>query len=110
MGLGLGFGLGPLNAFAFMGVVITLGLGLVYSAGNFGVFRFYRGEQRREYRAILHLVCPALSTAALVYTAYRSLSPWPAAPLCFAPVVVVAWLGLGGGLVGLDAFRARRVV
>jgi amino acid transporter len=108
VGLGLGFGLGPLQAFSFMGVVITLGLTLVYSAGNLGVFRLYRGEQQQEYRPILHLVCPALSTAALAYMGYRSLSPWPAAPLCFAPVVVAAWLGLGGGLMWLGALRARR--
>ena len=99
IGLGLGFWIGPDQEFYFMAVVITLGMALVYSAGNIGVFRFYRSERRSEFRWIQHCAFPLISTVALIWVAYRSILPLPPAPVGYAPWLVAVWLVLGTILV-----------
>jgi amino acid transporter len=95
IGLGLGWMIGPDQEYYFMGVVITLGLVLVYSAGNWGVYLFYRGEKKREFRAWKHVICPAFSTAALVWVGVKSIFPTPTWPLQYAPAVVIIWILAG---------------
>ena len=87
--------IGPDQEYYFMGVVITLGLVLVYSAGNWGVYRFYRTEKRHEFRAWKHVLCPAFSTAALVWVGVKSIFPTPSWPLQYAPAVVIIWILAG---------------
>lgn len=94
-GLGLGFWIGPEQEYYFMGLVMTLGLILVYGAGNYGVYRFYRTEKRPEFRFWLHLFCPLVSTGAMILVGIASLHPLPAAPLRYAPWVVASWLFIG---------------
>ena len=95
VGLGLGAWLGPVDAFFFMGLAMTLGMVGVYSAGNLGVLRLYRGERRREWRPLLHAACPLISTLALLWVGVKSLWPLPAAPVGWAPYVTGGWLALG---------------
>jgi amino acid transporter len=95
IGLGLGFLLGPDQEFFMMGVAITLGLVLVYSAGNLGVYRYYRAERAQEFNAWLHLVFPVLSTVALLFVGYKSIVPLPAYPVVIAPFLVAVWLVAG---------------
>lgn len=49
IGLGLGWWIGPDQLFYFLGVAMTLGMVIVYSAGNLGVFCFYRQKRRHEF-------------------------------------------------------------
>jgi amino acid transporter len=95
IGLGLGFLLGPDQEFFMMGVAITLGLVLVYSAGNIGVYRYYRAERAQEFNPWLHLVFPLFSTVALLFVGYKSIVPLPAYPVVIAPFLVVVWLVAG---------------
>lgn len=95
VGVGLGACLGPEPLFFFLGLVMTLGMVLVYSAGNLGVFLLYRGELRARFNLLLHAVFPLLSTLALCFVAVQSVVPLPAAPLRYAPLVVLGWLLLG---------------
>ena len=95
VGLGLGYLIGPRLEFEFMGVVITFTLIFIYSMGNLGVFRYYRQQRRTEFNGLLHLVFPLLGTLALCCVGYYSLTPWPAAPIGYAPWLVAGWLGLG---------------
>ena len=95
VGLGLGFWIGPDQEYYFMGLVMTLGLALVYGAGNYAVFHFYRGTMRGEFRFWLHAFCPAISTLAMIAVAIASLVPLPPAPLRYAPAVVVVWICAG---------------
>ena len=99
IGLGLGLWIGPDQLFYFMGVTMTLGMVLVYSAGNLGVFRLYRSERRSEFNWWLHGVFPFISTAALISAAYESVVPLPPAPLKYAPCLVALWLVCGVVLV-----------
>lgn len=95
VGLGLGFWIGPDQEFYFMGVAITLSLVLIYSVSNYGVFRFYRGERRAEFRVWQHLFCPLFSTIALICVGVKSVIPLPNGPLHFAPLFVGLWIVLG---------------
>ena len=95
VGLGMGFWIGPDQEFFFMAAVTTLGMVFVYSAGNLGVYRFFRGEQRGEFKFLLHAIFPLASTLALLWVGYKSIVPPPPSPIRYAPLVVVAWLILG---------------
>jgi len=106
IGLGLGFWIGPDQEFYLMGVTVTLGLVFVYSAGNLGVYRFYRTEHRSEFNPLLHLVFPLLSTVALIWVGYKSIVPLPPSPVMFAPLLVGIWLLLGIGVL-LALTRSR---
>lgn len=99
IGLGLGFWLGPDQEFYFMGVAMSLGMVFVYSAGNLGVFRWYRS--RKEYRWLPHAAFPLISTAALIAVAYESVVPLPPAPIKYAPWLVAGWLLFGTMLLGI---------
>ena len=95
IGLGLGFWIGPDQEFFMMGIAITLSLAAVYSLGNLGVVRYYWRERRSEFNIWLHLVFPVVSTAALGYVCYKSLSPLPALPVGAAPWIALAMLVSG---------------
>jgi amino acid transporter len=104
--LGLLFGLviswriGPANAFYFVGVVLTLGLIFVYSAGNLGVFLLYWREHRPAFNWLLHAVLPLATTLALLWVGWKSIEGLhitsPQNYLDWTPTVVVAWAILGG--------------
>jgi hypothetical protein len=59
------------------------------------VFLYYFRERRDEFNPVLHAIFPLIGTVALFFVAYRSLSPWPAPPVGYAPGVVGAWFALG---------------
>jgi len=96
IGLGLGFWIGPDQEFYVMGVAVTLGLVCVYSAGNLGVYLFYRRERREEFKLTYHFVFPLLSTLAMIWVGYKSIVPLPPAPVKYAPTLVGIW-----GLIGV---------
>jgi amino acid transporter len=95
VGLGLGFWIGPEQEYYFMGVVITLGLVFVYGVSNYGVYRFYRGEKRQEFRIWQHALCPLISTVALIWVGVEAIVPLPPAPLLYAPALVGVWFAAG---------------
>jgi amino acid transporter len=95
VGLGLGFWIGPDQEFFLMGEVLTLALALIYTAGNLGVFLYYRRERRGEFRPLWHAFFPLVSSAAVLGVAYLSVVAWPPPPLRYAPFIVAGWLGLG---------------
>lgn len=94
----LGTWLGPVGAFAFIGLFVTLGVLVVYIMGNLAVPRLYWRRFRTEFHWFKHLVIPVLGSAILVLGLYFSVIPWPAWPLNLAVVLVAAWLAIGIGL------------
>jgi amino acid transporter len=95
LGLGLGWWIGPEKEFEFMGAVLTFALILIFIASNLGVFLYYFRERRNEFNVVLHAIFPLVGTLALFFVAYNSLTPWPSAPIGYAPWVVAIWLMLG---------------
>jgi amino acid transporter len=69
----LGSWIGPENNFYFVGIVLTLGLVVVYSMGNLGVYRLYRHKYRSEFKWVPHFIIPLAGAAALVYVGYKSI-------------------------------------
>jgi amino acid transporter len=103
-GLGVGIVLGPDQEFFMMGVAITLGLILVYIAGNIGVFRYYLREERGRFNVFLHLILPLFSSVALIYVGYKSIVPFPSFPVAIAPILVAGWILLG---IALTIYASR---
>jgi amino acid transporter len=95
LGIGIGFWVGPDQEYFLIGVAMTLVLIFIYSMGNIGVFFLYRRERPQEFSPVLHLLFPILSTLSMVWVAYHSVVPLPAAPLRYVPIVVCAWLLVG---------------
>jgi amino acid transporter len=95
LGIGIGFWVGPDQEYFLIGVAMTLVLIFIYSMGNIGVFFLYRRERPQEFSPVLHVLFPILSTLSMVWVAYHSVVPLPAAPLRYVPIVVCAWLLVG---------------
>lgn len=95
VGLGMGFWIGPDQEYYFLGVAMTLGLILVYAAANLGVFLDYWLRRRQEYRPVLHLAIPLLSTVLLFWAGCRSIVPLPEAPVRYAPILAAVWILMG---------------
>lgn len=109
LGIGLlpAFWFGPDVSFFFVdGLILVLGVTIVYLMANLAVFLFYRGEHRDEFNIFLHVIFPFLGSAVLIYAVYASFFPTlPAAPYVYAPIVDGIWLIIGIAL--LFYLRAR---
>ena len=107
--IGLGIVLGAEENFFFVGIVLTLGLVVVYTMGNIGIFRLYWGKFRSEFNPLVHLVIPVISTAALIWVAYKTVENLhvtdPQEYLDWTPIVTIAWFVIGLALLGF--FRLR---
>ncbi len=109
LGIGLipGFMFGADVSFFFVdGLILVLGVTIVYLMANLAVFLFYRGEHRDEFNIFLHVIFPLIGSAVLIYAVYASFFPTlPAAPYVYAPIVDGVWLIIGVAL--LFYLRAR---
>jgi amino acid transporter len=99
LGIGLipGFAFGADVSFFFVdGLILVLGVTVVYLMANLAVFMFYRGEHKDEFNVLLHLIFPLIGSAVLVYAVYASFFPTlPAAPYVYAPLIDGVWLIIG---------------
>lgn len=84
--------LGPLDTLVVVGLAVVLVMALVYSIGNLAVWRLYRREHRAEFNPVLHAMLPALSSAALLWVAYKSVYPLPEGSAGWAPLAVLLWI------------------
>ena len=89
---------GPDVSFFFVdGLILVLGVTVVYVMANLAVFMFYRGEKKAEFNVLLHLIFPLIGTIVLLYAVYKSF-PAPAGPYGMAPFIDGAWLLIGIGI------------
>jgi amino acid transporter len=99
IGVGLGSWFGPANQFGFVGIFQTLGLVVVYSMGNYGAFRYFRGERRSEFNIWLHAIIPLLSSVALIWVAYKTVEGQhllhPKGYADYPFWVAAAWVAIG---------------
>ncbi len=93
--LALGAWLGPIGAFSFIGLFVTLGVIVLYVMGNLSVIKLYWTRYRDEFNVIKHGFLPLLASAILVVGLYYSVVPWPVWPFNLAVIIVAAWLVLG---------------
>jgi amino acid transporter len=88
-----------------LGFVLVIAVIFIYVAANIGVVRYYWREDRAHFNWILHFIFPVGTSAVLLYSLYRSFSPFPAHPYNWSPFIVGAWLLIG--IVILAVLRAR---
>lgn len=106
IGLGLGMLLTPIQAYAFLGTVLTLAAVAIYGLISLACFRYFwtkRGQQLQpnsmnRFRWLRHVLLPWLSIIAICAILVGTLYPPPPAPLDFAPVIILIWLLLGIGV------------
>ena len=92
--------------------MLTLGLVVVYSMGNLGVYRIYRQKYRGEFNWLLHGIIPLASSAALYLCRLQvdsGLNIWnPTNYTDWTFWVAAGWLVIGLALLGALALWARR--
>ncbi len=106
VGLGLGILLTPIQAYAFLGTVLTLASIAIYGLISLACFRYFWTKRRTQLeqnsmtrlRWLRHVLLPWLSIIAISVVLVGTLYPPPPAPLDFAPIVVLIWLLLGIGV------------
>ncbi|MCY0900396.1 MAG: APC family permease [Firmicutes bacterium] len=106
LSLGLGFWLGPIGGFTFIGLLVTLGVLIVYGFGNMAVLRLMRTRYPKEWRFWRHGVVPVAGALVLVLGFYFSVMPLPPWPLSLAVWVVGIWL-LGGAVLSVVLGKSR---
>jgi len=98
--------LGPQEMFILvLGFVLVIAVIFIYIAANVGVVVYYWREQRAHFNWILHFIFPVGTSVVLLYSLYKSFSPFPAHPYNWSPVIVAVWLIVGIGI--LAALKLR---
>jgi amino acid transporter len=90
-GLG-GATFGAANSYFIFGLVITLNLIIVYIAGNYAVARYFNRNVKPEFSWLKHVILPIITSVALVYVGYKSVSPLPAYPVADGIWIAIGWV------------------
>jgi amino acid transporter len=96
-GLALGFGLGPRDAFGFLGLLDALFVLLIYILVSISCVRFFRQKRRAQFNGLRHGVLPVLGlliTSILTLLVVVAALTQPGAYVAI-PLVVGGWLALG---------------
>jgi amino acid transporter len=107
--LAAGLPLGPYNLFNLLGTTGTFVYIPIFILMNVAAFRYFRRQHPEEFSTVRFVVCPVVSTLALLTIGYKSVVPLPAMPVAWAPVLAGAYLLLGVAvLVGRNLRAGRR--
>ncbi len=106
VGLGLGMLWTPIQAYAFLGTVLTLAALAIYGLTSLACFRYFSTKRHPQLEQnstlrfgwLRYVLLPWLSIIAISGVLVGTLYPSPPAPLHLAPVVVLIWLLLGIGV------------
>ena len=87
---------GVTNVFLSWANAITIGLVLMYVLANIGVVKYYLTEARSQFSPLLHLIIPAVATAAGIVVVWKSyFSPFTSSgPVYWGLMVFIAVLAL----------------
>ncbi len=102
----VGFWQQPLGVAIIVGLMVTLGVIVVYVLGDISVIRLYRTAYRSEWNWFRHGVVPVLAVAALGTALYYSIIPLPTGPLRVAIIIVGLWL-LAGAVLSVVLAKRR---
>ena len=106
VGLGLGVLWTPIQAYAFLGTVLTLAALAIYGLISLACWRYFSTTRQtrlernstNRFGWLRHALLPWLSMIEVSGVLVGTLYPPPPAPLHLAPVVVLIWLLLGIGV------------
>jgi amino acid transporter len=100
--------LGPAQIFILtLGFVLVIAVIFIYIAANIGVTVYYWREQRQHFNWITHFLFPVGTSAVLLYSLYKSFSPFPAHPYNTSPFIVGAWLLIGIAILAVLRWRGN---
>src|SRR5258707_1391374 len=106
LGLVGGWWLSPDKLFILtLGFVLVIAVIFIYIAPNPWVVRYYWPERRGHFSLILQFCFPVGTKPVLIYSLYKSFSPFPAHPYNWSPFIVGGWLLIGIAI--LAVLRAR---
>ena len=91
----VGLPLGNYNLFNLLGTTGTFVYIPIFILMNVAAFKFFRENHRDEFKVVNFVVCPIISTIALITIGYKSIVPLPASPVDYAPVLAAGYLLLG---------------
>jgi len=93
--LAVGLPLGDYNLFNLLGTTGTFVYIPIFILVNVAAFKFFRDKHRDEFKVLNFVVCPIISTVALITIGYKSIVPLPASPIDYAPALAAGYLLLG---------------
>jgi amino acid transporter len=94
---GLGLSMGPLNAYAFLGSFLGLGIIVIYIWMNIGLTRYFWVKHRDEFSLVRHGILPTIGSLLMLLPIYGQLVPVPDWPYRLVPYLLVAWVIIGVG-------------
>ncbi|MEU9796268.1 APC family permease [Streptomyces sparsogenes] len=107
--LAVGLPLGPYNLFNLLGTTGTFVYIPIFVLMNIAAYRFFRLRHPAELRVFPHVICPLVSTAALIVIGWKSIVPLPDWPVRLAPGLAALYLLLGTAvLIGRNLRKGRR--
>jgi amino acid transporter len=99
--LAVGAWVGPFNAYAYLGSLLTLAIIPVYILTNAACIRFFATTARDRRNTLKHVALPVLGMLVMLIPIYGLLWPVPAAPYNFFPYVVVLAIVASGAVAWL---------
>src|SRR5579871_583917 len=105
--IALGVWLGPIGALNFIGVLIAIGIIVIYLLANISVIFLFLQKYREEWRLTLHFIVPILAVGILGLAFYYTVWPVPPRPLSVAEAFVAIWLAAGATLAMVLRGKAR---
>jgi amino acid transporter len=105
--IALGVWLGPIGALNFIGVLIAIGIIVIYILANISVIFLFLGRYREEWKLLLHFVVPIFAVGLLALAFYYTVWPVPPRPLSIAEAFVAIWLAVGAVLAIFLRGKAR---
>ncbi len=91
----VGLPLGDYNLFNLLGTTGTFVYIPIFILSNVAAFLYFRRQHPEEFKVVNYVVCPVISTFALITIGYKSMVPLPASPVDYAPVIAAAYLLFG---------------
>lgn len=106
--LAAGLPLGPYDLFSVLGTTGTFVYIPIFILMNVAAFMFFRNQRRPEFRIVLYVLCPLVSTTALLVIGWKSVVPLPDWPVRLAPALAACYLVLGTAVLVLRNLRPGR--
>jgi len=107
--LAAGVPMGPYNLFNLLGTTGTFVYIPIFILMNVAAFLFFRRQHPEEFQVVKFVVCPVVSTLALLTIGYQSVMPLPPMPVALAPVLAGVYILVGVAvLVGRNLRPGRR--
>jgi amino acid transporter len=95
IGIGLGLLWTPIQAYAFLGTLLTLAALIIYLLTSIACFRYFWIEKCDRFSLVRHGILPSISAVLISSILISSIYPSPPPPLNWCPWIILGWLCAG---------------